>query len=234
MSDPVVIAGAGPAGLTAALALIRAGRDVTILERDESVGGLARTVERNGFRFDLGGHRFFTRVTEMEALWKELLGPDLLVRQRRSRILFHGHFYDYPLTAGSALRGLGPMEAARIVASYLSARLRPRTPEASFADWVVNRFGRRLFETFFRPYTEKVWGVPCESIGADSGRSPPSSSILASARGCSGSGCATRCSGAAAGSCSVTASPACGSGRPGSRQWRRRGRKAAPCSRRRT
>jgi len=163
---PVVVAGAGPAGLAAALALVRAGREVVVVEREAEVGGLARTVERGGYRFDLGGHRFFTRVPEVRALWEELLGPDMLVRQRRSRILFHGRYFDYPITARSALRGLGPLESARILASYLSAKVRPVRPEVTLADWLVNRFGARLFETFFRPYTEKVWGQPCETIGA--------------------------------------------------------------------
>jgi protoporphyrinogen oxidase len=130
------------------------------------VGGLARTVERSGYRFDVGGHRFFTRLPEVDALWRELLGPDLLARRRRSRILYGGRFFDYPLTVRSAVAGLRPGEIARIGASYAAARLRPVRPERTLTDWLVNRFGRRLFETFFRPYTEKVWGVPCEAIGA--------------------------------------------------------------------
>lgn len=163
---PVIVAGAGAAGLSAALALARAGRAVTVVEASEEPGGIARTVERGGFRFDAGGHRFLTRIPAVRELWEELLGGDMRVRQRRSRILFHGRAFDYPLTAGSALRGLGALESARIVASYVAARLRPVRPEESIADWFTNHFGRRLFETFFRPYTEKVWGLPCEAIGA--------------------------------------------------------------------
>ena len=132
----------------------------------DGVGGIARTIERNGYRFDIGGHRFFTRVPEVKALWEELLGDDMLTRRRRSRILFHGAYYDYPITAGSAFAGLGAAESARILASYLAAHLRPIRPERTLADWVTNRFGARLFETFFRTYTEKVWGMRCEEIGA--------------------------------------------------------------------
>jgi protoporphyrinogen oxidase len=163
---PAVIVGAGPAGLTVALELARVGRAAVVVEREDQVGGLARTVERGGFRFDLGGHRFFTRVPEVQALWDELLGADMLRRQRRSRILFHGRYFDYPITARGAFLGLGPVESARILASYLAARIRPVRPEETLADWLVNRFGQRLFETFFRPYPEKVWGQSCETVGA--------------------------------------------------------------------
>jgi protoporphyrinogen oxidase len=163
---PVAVLGAGPAGLAAALALARAGRAVVVLEREDGVGGLARTVERGGYRFDIGGHRFFTRMPEVRALWDDLAGGDMIVRQRRSRILFRGRYFDYPLTASTALAGLGAAESARIALSYAAARLRPIRPEVSLADWVTNRFGRRLFETFFRTYTEKLWGIPCERIGA--------------------------------------------------------------------
>ncbi len=163
---PVVVIGGGPAGLAAGLELSRAGRAVAILEREDGIGGIARTVERHGYRFDIGGHRFFTTVPEIRALWESLLGPDLLVRERRSRIVFRGRFFDYPLTARSALAGLGPIEGARLLASYAAAKLRPIRPEDTLTAWLVNRFGRRLFETFFRPYTEKVWGMRCEEIGA--------------------------------------------------------------------
>jgi protoporphyrinogen oxidase len=162
----MVVIGAGPAGLSAALALARAGRDVVVLERGDDVGGLARTIERGGYRFDIGGHRFLTDIPEIQAMWREFLADDLLVRPRRSRILYRGRYFDYPLTASSAIAGLSVLESVRVLASYVRARLRPIRPELSFADWVTNRFGTRLFETFFRSYTEKVWGVRCEALGA--------------------------------------------------------------------
>ena len=171
----VAIIGAGPAGLTAAYLLSREGAGVTVLEADpELVGGISRTVEYKspaadgkGFRFDIGGHRFFSKSREVEDLWTELLGDDMLVRPRSSRILYGGKFYAYPLRAAEALRNLGIVEAVRCVASYAHARLFPVANPKSFEDWVSNQFGRRLFGIFFKTYTEKVWGMSCKEISAD-------------------------------------------------------------------
>lgn len=163
---PVVI-GAGPAGLSAALQLGRHGIPCVLLEADPgAVGGISRTVVHRGHRFDLGGHRFYTRNPEVERLWREWL-DDWRVVWRASRILFRGRMLDYPLRPWNALVNLGPVEAARCVASYLWARLRPRRTVRSFEDWVSHAFGERLYRNFFEAYTEKVWGVSCRDISAD-------------------------------------------------------------------
>ena len=164
---PVVILGAGPAGLSAALELSRAGRPVVVLERGHTVGGLARTEIYRGFRFDIGGHRFYTKSEEVQRFWSEALGEDFLLRPRLSRIFYRGRFFRYPLQAADTLRGLGPVEAARALWSYLRRRVRPLAPEQTFERWVVNRFGERLYQTFFKSYTEKVWGVPCTELRAE-------------------------------------------------------------------
>ena len=163
----VVILGAGPAGLTAAYELAKAGVTSTVLEADDTVGGLARTATYKGYRFDIGGHRFFTKVAIVEDLWREILGDDLLTRSRLSRIYYGGKFFSYPLRPLNALQGLGLIETARCLASYGRSRLAPRRPENDFAAWVSNRFGQRLFELFFKTYTEKVWGIPCTEIQAE-------------------------------------------------------------------
>jgi protoporphyrinogen oxidase len=163
-----VIIGAGPAGLSAAHELSAARRPVVIIEQDpEHVGGIARTISYKGFRFDIGGHRFFSKNAEIEKLWGDILGDRMLERERLSRIYYKGRFFKYPLETWNALSQLGLFQAAACMLSYMAARLRPTREIRSFEDWVVNAFGRRLYETFFRSYTEKVWGIPCSEISAD-------------------------------------------------------------------
>jgi protoporphyrinogen oxidase len=165
----LVVIGAGPSGLAAAYEAVSRGYRAIVLEKLPTVGGLARTVRHNGDRFDIGPHRFFTLNPEIRAFFREMAGTDLRLVRRRTRILYANRFFDYPLTPINALLGLGPLAGLGILASYGAARLRqwfrPRPPE-SFEDWVVDRFGRRLYETFFKSYTEKVWGIPCSLIDA--------------------------------------------------------------------
>lgn len=163
---PAII-GAGPAGLTAAYALAKQNITGTIFEADTVVGGISRTVERDGFRFDLGGHRFFSKSKEINDLWDEMLSEPLLVRPRLSRILYDGKYWDYPLKAVNALRNMGLPTAMACLASYARARFRPIPEPKSFEDWVTNEFGHKLYSMFFQTYTEKVWGIPCAEIGAD-------------------------------------------------------------------
>jgi len=164
----VVILGAGPAGLTAAYELLKRDLPVTVLEKDpKQVGGLARTVEHNGYRFDIGGHRFFSKNEEVEALWSEILGPEMLNRGRLSRIYYRGRFFAYPIQAVNALWNLGPIEAVLCLASYAHARLRPIKSPRTLEEWVRNQFGWRLFNIFFKTYTEKVWGISTKELSAD-------------------------------------------------------------------
>lgn len=167
-ADNVVIIGAGPAGLTAAYTLARLGRNCTVLEADDEVGGISRTVERDGWRFDIGGHRFFTKVKVVEDLWHELLDDaDFMQRPRLSRIYYQGKYYDYPIKPLNALRNLGFGESLRCAGSYAWARIRPPKDQSTFEGWVAARFGWRLYQHFFKTYTEKVWGFPGSEIQAD-------------------------------------------------------------------
>ena len=164
----VLIIGAGPAGLTAAYELNRRDVTSTVFESDDIVGGISRSVERDGWRFDIGGHRFFTKVVPVQEFWHEILDDDeFLLRPRMSRIFYDGKYYDYPLKAMNALRNLGIIEAVRCVLSYLWVRVNPPKDQSNFEGWVASRFGWRLYRTFFKTYTEKVWGVPATEIQAD-------------------------------------------------------------------
>lgn len=163
----VVIIGGGPAGLTAAYELTKHGVPSLVLEADSVVGGLARTVTYRGYLFDIGGHRFFTKWDEVNAIWREVLGDKFLTRPRLSRIFYRGKFFHYPLKAAEVLFGLGLVESSKIILSYLKARLFPVRHEQSLEEWVSNRFGSRLYEMFFKTYTEKVWGVPCSEIRSE-------------------------------------------------------------------
>jgi protoporphyrinogen oxidase len=164
---PVVIAGAGPAGLTAAYELSKSGVRSAVIEADSVVGGIARTAEYKGYLFDVGGHRFFTKVALVDKMWHEVLGADFITRPRLSRIYYRSKFFQYPLEPMNALKGLGVLESFRCGLSYMHARLFPERPEENIEAWVSNRFGKRLFRTFFETYTEKVWGVPCREIKAE-------------------------------------------------------------------
>jgi protoporphyrinogen oxidase len=163
----VIVIGGGPAGLTAAYELSKIGVKSIVLEQGARVGGIARTEVYKGYRMDIGGHRFFTKVGEVEALWEEILGDDFLVRPRLSRIYYNRKFILYPLKFFNALSKLGPWQSILILLSYIRSKLFPYRHERTFEEWVSNRFGRRLYSIFFKTYTEKVWGIPCNQISAE-------------------------------------------------------------------
>ncbi len=166
-SNPIIVMGAGPAGLTAAVELCRQPRAVTVLEQAAQVGGIARTETYKGYHFDIGGHRFFTKVPEVEKFWLEMLGGEFLARPRLSRIFYEGKFFDYPLRPLNALQNLGGGTSLAVGLSYLQSQIFPFPREDTFEQWVCNRFGRKLYSIFFKTYTEKVWGLPCSEIRAE-------------------------------------------------------------------
>jgi len=164
----VAIIGAGPAGLTAGYQLRKHDISTCIFEADPKyVGGISRTVKYKDFLFDIGGHRFFSKSKEIEDLWDEILPQDMLQRPRQSRIFYRDKFFSYPLNPMEALRNLGAKQSIMIVCSYFWAKLVPVKNPTTYTDWVSNLFGRRLFNIFFKTYTEKVWGMDCDSISAD-------------------------------------------------------------------
>ena len=166
-AKPVAVLGGGPAGLTAGYLLAQQGRPVIVLEAEDQVGGLAKTEVRDGYRFDLGGHRFFTKSKEVDDLWHEVMKEEFLKRPRMSRIYWNGKFLDYPLDGRDVIKKLGPVELVRSGLSYLWAVVKPKGKEENLEQWVSNRFGKRLYQHFFKGYTEKVWGVPTTELRAE-------------------------------------------------------------------
>jgi len=167
MDHPIVIIGAGPAGLTTAYELVEQGIRPVVLEKGDKVGGIARTEEYKGYRFDIGGHRFYTKVPDVQRLWERMLGKDFRRVSRLSRIYYRKRFYHYPLNLLNTISNLGLEESFRILLSYLKWQWRPHPEEQTFEQWVMNRFGGRLYKKFFKTYTEKVWGIPCDRIQAE-------------------------------------------------------------------
>lgn len=168
MKPEVVIIGAGPAGLTAAYELSKNGIQSRVLERDKKdVGGIARTVNYKGYRYDIGGHRFFTKIPEVNAVWHEILKTEFITRPRLSRIYYRNKFFSYPLKPFEALSRLGIVDTSHVMLSYIKAKMFPSKEEVNFEQWVSNRFGHKLYSMFFKTYTEKVWGMPCSELGAD-------------------------------------------------------------------
>jgi protoporphyrinogen oxidase len=164
---PIAVLGGGPAGLTAGYLLARRGVPVIVFEAEDQVGGLAKTEVRDGYRFDLGGHRFFTKSREVDELWHEVMQEEFLKRPRMSRIYWRGRFLMYPLEGMDVIRKLGPVELVRCGLSYVWAHAKPKGPEENVEQWVSNRFGKRLYNHFFKTYTEKVWGVATTELRAE-------------------------------------------------------------------
>lgn len=162
-----LIVGAGPAGLSAAYELNRHGWKATVLEQSRQAGGISRTENYKGFLFDIGGHRFFTKVAVVEKMWRDVLGSDLLKRPRLSRVFYNGKYYAYPLEPLETVKKLGIGESILSMLSYLKAMAFPIQTEKDLESWLINRFGVRLYRRFFKTYTEKVWGMPCSEIAAE-------------------------------------------------------------------
>ena len=166
----LIIIGAGPAGLTAAYELSESNNKVLLIEKKSQVGGLAETKVFGSYRYDIGPHRFYTKNEEVYKLFLEMLGSDAVEVDRKTRILFNNSYFDYPLTPLNALFGLGLAESVVIGFSYLFARVKSYFSISkinNFEDWVVDKFGKKLFNNFFKNYTEKVWGIDCKDIGSD-------------------------------------------------------------------
>ncbi len=163
----IIIMGAGPAGLACGYELSNREIEVSVLEKDDMVGGISRTINYKGYYFDVGGHRFFTKYSEVEKLWHLILGERFLRVSRLSRIYYRNKFFYYPLRPLNALLGVGFLDTFLIILSYIKSKLFPYKEEKTIEEWVSNRFGKRLYNIFFKTYTEKVWGIPCSQIGSE-------------------------------------------------------------------
>ena len=163
----VIIAGAGPAGLTAAYEACKKGMSPVVFEKAGEVGGISKTVNYKDYLFDLGGHRFFTKYDDVKKIWNEILGDDFLTRPRLSRIYYNNKFFYYPLKPLNALKNLGLINSSSVMLSYVSSQIRPYKNVRNFEEWISNKFGKKLFNIFFKTYTEKVWGISCKEIQAD-------------------------------------------------------------------
>jgi protoporphyrinogen oxidase len=168
LSTECCILGAGPAGLATALELVSQGKkDIILIDRNPIPGGLSRTVQKDNYRFDVGPHRFFTQNKEINKLWHNTLGKDFIPVDRLTRIYYKNKFFNYPIKAGDVITKLSPVELAHAIVSFAYAKTKINSKDRSFEDWISNRFGKKLFDTFFKTYTEKVWGIPCSEIGAE-------------------------------------------------------------------
>jgi len=165
--ERVYIIGAGPAGMACAYTLANGGQPAVVIEGEKDVGGLCQTIEYSGYLFDIGGHRFLSKSDLINTIWQEVMGEDLLKVRRLSRIFYRKRFFDYPLSFLNTFWNLGPLESFRCIASYGYCRLIKPGNDQTFEGWIINRFGRRLYEIFFDTYTRKVWAVPCKAISAD-------------------------------------------------------------------
>jgi len=163
----VVIFGAGPAGLTAAYEACKKGLNPAVFEKDRDVGGISKTINYKNYLFDIGGHRFFTKYSEVKKIWNEIMGDDFLTRPRLSRIYYNNKFFYYPLKPFNALQNLGLINSFMVILSYIRCQLKPYRNVTNFEQWVSNKFGKKLFTIFFKTYTEKVWGMSCQEIQAD-------------------------------------------------------------------
>ncbi|VAX25430.1 Protoporphyrinogen oxidase [hydrothermal vent metagenome] len=167
MAQDIVVIGAGPAGMTAAYESIRLGYHPVVLEKFNKIGGISRTEIYKGYRFDIGGHRFFTNIKQVQNLWNEMLNGDFQKVSRISKIYHNGAYFKYPLELSDVLSNIGFIEVTLVTISFCWAKLKPFAKNETFEQWVTSQFGRRLYETFFKVYTEKIWGMPCHEIKSD-------------------------------------------------------------------